>query len=196
MISFQCKSCGGDMSIDRTGELLCPFCGTKNFFTDKQLQEYKEFRLRMLEYLSAVAEDRKTPESKAFIWNQAATATFEDEEGTDITIQYIYHGIEDGVEMYCAHSNVIYIYPKRLAEQADRAVQTFSKLAFPQADMKGLGRCFPRLAGKYELKDLRNESCICWCSTMVVHLTCNEGVGGSSPFTSSILSRKNLMSKR
>ena len=28
-------------------------------------------------------------------------------------------------------------------------------------------------------------SCTCWCSTMVVLLTCNEEVGGSSPFTSS-----------
>lgn len=155
MISFQCKSCGGDMSVDRIGELLCPFCGTKNFFTDKQLQEYKEFRLRMLEYLSAVAEDRKTPEGKAFIWNQAATAVFEDQEGTDITIQYIYHGIEDGIDMYCAHSNVIYIYPRNAMTQADKAIRAFNGLTFPQADMKGLGRCFPKLAGKYELKDGR-----------------------------------------
>lgn len=44
-------------------------------------------------------------------------------------------------------------YPKETAEQADKAVNAFSRLAFPQADMKGLGRCFPKLVGKYELKD-------------------------------------------
>ncbi len=155
MLQFQCKSCGGDMSVDRIGELLCPFCGTKNFFTDKQLQEYKEFRLRMLEYLSAVAEDRKTPEGKAFIWEQAAKVTFQDKEGTDITIQYIYHGKEDAVDMYCANSNVIYIYPKGMAAQADKAIRAFSGLTFPQADMRGLSRSFPKLVGKYELSDGR-----------------------------------------
>lgn len=153
MLKFQCEACGGDMSVDRIGELVCPYCGVKNFFSDRQLQEYKEFRLRMLEYLSAVAEDRKTPEGKALIWNQAESASFQDKDGTDITIQYLYHGKEKGVDMYCANSNVIYIYPKGMEEQADRAIQVFSKLTFPQADMKGLGRCFPRLAGDYKLKD-------------------------------------------
>ena len=153
MLQFQCEHCSGDMKVDRIGELVCPYCGTKNFFTDKQLREYKEFRLRMLEYLSAVAEDRKTPERKAFIWNQAQTVTFQDVEDTDITIQYLYHGKENGVDMYCANSNVIYIYPKGMAEQADKAIRAFSGLTFPQADMKGLGRCFPKLAGDYKLKD-------------------------------------------
>lgn len=155
MISFQCTSCGGDMSVDRIGELVCPYCGTKNFFSDKQLQEYKEFRLRMLEYLSAVAEDRKTSEGKEFIWSQAESATFQEVDGTDITIQYLYKGTEDGVDMYCAHSNVIYIYPKNAVNQAEEAINAFSKLSFPQADMRGLGRCFPSLVGRYDLMDGR-----------------------------------------
>lgn len=155
MINFQCKSCGGDMSLNRIGELVCPYCGVKNFFSDKQLREYKEFRLRMLEYLSAVAEDRKTPEGKAFLWERAETVSFEGEDGTDITIQYLYHGKENGVEMYCANSNVIYIYSKGMTEQADKAIRMFSGLTFPQADMKDLSRCFPRLAGDYKLKDGR-----------------------------------------
>ena len=26
MMNFQCKSCGGDMRVDRIGELQCPYC--------------------------------------------------------------------------------------------------------------------------------------------------------------------------
>ena len=38
MLQFQCEHCSGDMKVDRIGELVCPYCGTKNFFTDKQLK--------------------------------------------------------------------------------------------------------------------------------------------------------------
>lgn len=155
MLGFVCEACGGDMKVHHTGELNCPYCGAKNFFTDKQLADYKEFRLRMLEYLSAVAEDRKTPEGKAFVWNQAESIVLQDAEGTDITIQYIYHAKENGVDMYCANSNVIYVYSQGKTREADKAIKNFTGLTFPQADMRGLGRCFPKLAGDYKLKDGR-----------------------------------------
>lgn len=153
MLEFVCKACGGDMKVHRTGELLCPYCGVKNVFTDKQLADYKEYRLRMLEYLRAVAEDRETSAGKDAIWSNARTVTFQDAEGDDITIQYLYHGKENGVDMYDARNNVIYIYPVFKTMQADKAIESFSRLAFPQADMKGLGRCFPKLAGDYKLKN-------------------------------------------
>ena len=153
MLEFVCKACGGDMKVHRTGELLCPYCGVKNVFTDKQLADYKGYRLRMLEYLRAVAEDRETSAGKDAIWNNARTVTFQDAEGDDITIQYLYHGKEKGVDMYAARNNVIYIYPVFKTIQADKAIEAFSRLAFPQADMKGLGRCFPKLAGDYKLKN-------------------------------------------
>lgn len=153
MLEFVCKACGGDMKVHRTGELLCPYCGVKNVFTDKQLADYKEYRLRVLEYLRAVAEDRETSASKDAIWSNARTVTFQDAEGDDITIQYLYHGKEKGVDMYAARNNVIYIYPVFKTIQADKAIKAFSRLAFPQADMKGLGRCFPKLAGDYKLKN-------------------------------------------
>ncbi len=153
MLEFVCKACGGDMKVHRTGELLCPYCGVKNVFTDKQLADYKEYRLRMLEYLRAVAEDRETSAGKDAIWSNARTVTFQDAEGDDITIQYLYHGKEKGVDMYAARNNVIYIYPLLKTALADKAIKAFSRLAFPQADMKGLGRCFPKLAGDYKLKN-------------------------------------------
>lgn len=155
MLGFVCEACGGDMKVHHTGELKCPYCGVKNHFTDKQLSEYREFRLHMLEYLSAVAEDRKTPEGKAFVWSQAEAVTFQDTENTDITIQYIFHAKEAGVDMYCAVGNVIYVYPREKTQEADKAIRIFTGLAFPQADMRGLGRCFPKLAGDYKLKDGR-----------------------------------------
>ncbi len=153
MLSFKCKNCAGEMWVSRIGDLACPYCGSKNFFSDKELQEYQTFRLRMLEYLSAVADDEKATEYTERLWSNVETATFTDGEGTDITIQYIYKSKEDDIWMYCARRNVIYLYPKEKRDLANSCIRACGRVTFPQADMKGLNRSFPVLAGRYELKD-------------------------------------------
>lgn len=153
MISFRCKHCGGEMSVSRIGALKCPYCGSKNFFSDSQLKEYKSFRQRMLEYLSAAADEEVAAQNMEWLWNYVETASFRDMDGMDITIEYIYKSMEDGIWMYCARRNVIYIYPADKKNLAQTTINSFSKITYPQADMKGLQRCFPVLAGKYELED-------------------------------------------
>lgn len=153
MISFKCKNCAGEMAVSRIGDLACPYCGSKNFFSDKELQEYREFRLRMLEYLSAAADDERADEYTERLWSNVEKTVFTDREGTDITLQYIYKSKEDSIWMYCTRRNVIYIYPREKRELADTAVNTFSRVTFPKADMKGLNRCFPVLTGQFELQD-------------------------------------------
>ena len=153
MISFKCKNCAGEMAVSRIGDLACPYCGSKNFFSDKELQEYKTFRLRMLEYLSAAADDEKANEYTERLWSNVDTAVFTDTEGTDITIQYIFKSKEDGIWMYCARKNVIYVYLAEKKSLADAAVSAGCRVTFPQADMRGLNRCFPVFAGRFELKD-------------------------------------------
>ncbi len=155
MISFKCTSCGGEMSVSRIGDLRCPYCGSNKFFSDRELQEYKAFRLRMLEYLSAAADEEKSAEYLERLWNDTATEVFQDKDGVDITIQYIYKSVENGILMYAARKNVIYIYPKERRWQAEDSINHFSKLTFPKADVKNLERCFPVLAGRFELEDGR-----------------------------------------
>lgn len=153
MFSFKCRNCGGEMTVSRMGDLACPYCGSRNFFSDRELQEYKAFRLQMLEYLCAIAEDSEDTQSREKLWGHAETAEFTEKDGTDITVQYLYVGNEDGIRMYSARNNVIYIYPSSRTHLADAATASLSGMSFPQADMKGLERCFPTLVGRYELKD-------------------------------------------
>lgn len=153
MISFKCKNCGGEMAVSRIGDLACPYCASRNFFSDRELQEYRTFRMRMLEYLRALAEEGESSRGLERLWDDAETCVFRAKDGTDITIQYIYKSMEDGIWMYSARKNVIYIYPKDKTRMADRTIETFQSIAYPQADMRGLDRCFPTLAGRYELED-------------------------------------------
>lgn len=153
MLSFQCNNCGGEMAISRIGELTCPYCGTHNFFSDSQLAQYKEFRSRMLEYMSALARNEQTKASEDRLWANSETDTFVTNDGTDITIEYIYKGFEDGVHIYAARKNVIMIYPKDKYGDGAKAIRMFSELVYPQADVKDLARNFPSMVGKFELKD-------------------------------------------
>lgn len=157
MLSFQCNNCGGEMAISRIGALTCPYCGSHNFFSDSQLEEYKEFRLRMLEYLRGLADNEKTKASEDKLWMNSERVTFVDKEGTDITIEYIYKSIKDGIHIYAAKKNVILIYPADKVEYGMNAINAFSRIEYPQADMRELNRSFPNLVGRFELN---NGSCM------------------------------------
>ena len=155
MVNFKCANCAGEMAVSRIGDLKCPYCGSRQFFNDHELQEYKMFRKRILEYLSAAADDESAEGYLECLWSDYETEVLTDKNGTDITIQYIYKSIEEGISMYAARRNVIYIFPKDKSQMADMAVRQLSEVTFPQADMKGLRRSFPDFAGKYELADER-----------------------------------------
>ena len=42
MISFKCKNCGGEMSVDSSGSLVCEYCGSNSFFADSELTGYRD----------------------------------------------------------------------------------------------------------------------------------------------------------
>lgn len=153
MLSFQCNNCGGEMSVSRIGELDCPYCGTRNFFSDSQLEQYKEFRLRMLEYLRGLAENEQTKASEDKLWMNSESITFVTNDGTDITVEYVYKCIKDGIHIYAARKNVIMIYPQDKVSYAQNAIAAFSRIEYPQADMRGLNRSFPSLVGRFELNN-------------------------------------------
>lgn len=155
MISFKCKNCGGELTIASDGAVMCPYCGSRFNFSDRELQGYKEFRLKMLQYLSTVANDKAKETDFDYVWSMADTKEFETESGDTITIRYIYENNVGGVSMYAAKSNVIYIFPEGKRNEAVEAVKGVLDITYPQADMKALNRCIPSFGGKYELKDGR-----------------------------------------
>ena len=34
MITYKCKNCGGEMSVDHVGDLYCPYCGRHHCICD------------------------------------------------------------------------------------------------------------------------------------------------------------------
>lgn len=152
MITFKCKNCSGEMTIDGSGDLYCPYCGTKANFSDKELAGYKEFRSKMLQYLASVADSKEKSSDEDYLWQMAETIVFTTKDETDITIKYLYEGIDNGIKFYAAKGSVIYVFPQFKSVYADKMLKAINTITYPQADLKELNRCVPDYQGRYELK--------------------------------------------
>lgn len=153
MITYKCKNCGGEMSISPAGDLFCAYCGTKGNFSDAQLKGYKEFRNSMLQYLAAVAGNTADEAAAERLWAYAEKVTFYTLDGDPIVIQYLFHAVDDGIQMYMAKESVIYIFEGDRRADAARMLDSVPRVKIPQADMKGLGRYIPSLMAKLNLVD-------------------------------------------
>ncbi|MCQ2516689.1 MAG: TFIIB-type zinc ribbon-containing protein [Saccharofermentans sp.] len=153
MLTFKCDNCGGEMTIHSSGNLVCPYCGSIQTFSDKELADYREFRKNILQYLVAVADDKETDTSTESFWSFAETKNFTIKDGTPLGVRYIYEAKDDDISMYCARENVIYHYPEAKRFWAKEALNKVTSITFPQAGDKDLSRCLPTFQGIYELED-------------------------------------------
>lgn len=153
MIVYKCKKCNGEMVIDPSGALYCAYCGAKGNFSDAELEGYREFRGQMLNYLKNLHDTEEGDSYLDMLWGRAETVTFISDDDTDITVSYLYTATEGPATMYFARKNVLYYFPKEQEMYADKMENELSKLQFPPADIKGLDRCFPKITGRFNLKD-------------------------------------------
>ncbi len=154
MINFKCRSCGAEMSVSRTGDLCCSYCGSKSVFTDSELREYKEFRYRMLSYLSTIS-DHADPAETDRIWRNAETEALTLSDGRPLRIAYLFKGMQDGVTVYTARRNVLFVFPKEENAGSERFSAMTGMLSYPSADIKKLSQFFPVIVGRFELDDGR-----------------------------------------
>lgn len=154
MISFKCKNCGGEMSVDRQGNLLCEYCGSKSVFKDRDLADYKHYRLQVLNYLREI-QDQGSGDTHKYdrLWDNAEAVRYKTADGADITVNYIYTFQNEIATMYLAKQSVIYVFPKKYADKAQVMERWISQITFPAADVKGLERCFPQNVNRFELQN-------------------------------------------
>ena len=155
MLNFKCRQCGGEMSVNRTGDLVCSYCGTHAVFSDKELAEYRDFRSRMLTYLSSIANQEANPENTDQIWTRAETETYRSAEGDDITVRYLFKSETDDVITYTSRNHVIFVFPHDKTNAPDRFQENLKFLSYPSADIRKLSQYFPIYAGTFPLEDGR-----------------------------------------
>ena len=144
MISYKCKECGAEMIVHSNGDIVCPYCGAKENFSDAELREYKRLRWNVLEYLRSCADSDPDPDKTARVWDNASRMTLKSADGEDVVIEYLYEAENDGVKMYCARNSVIYIFPKNMGNPTEKIMNGLALLDYPQADVRNLSKCFPQ----------------------------------------------------
>lgn len=154
MINFKCPSCNGEMSVSRAGDLVCSYCKGKFAFSDRDLRDYKEFRFRMLSYLSTISEN-PSPEETEKIWKNAEYDQFQLTDGRPLTISYLFKGKQEDVTIYTTRRNALFIFPKGKKDCCEHFSEMVKKLCYPSADIKGLSQFFPVVTGSFELADGR-----------------------------------------
>lgn len=141
------------MSVGMSGGLVCPYCGSKTEFKDKDLAEYKNFRSKLLLYLKSVADSSEDSHVKADeLWSLAESVNTVSDKGTDIRINYLYRKDYDGVTMYVARNSVVYLFEKGKEGAAGRMKARIGLLRYPEADLKDLPKNFPQLTAEYGLE--------------------------------------------
>jgi len=153
VITYKCKNCGGEMSVNASGDLYCPFCGSKSNFSDKQLENYKAFRLHMLSYLEALAKDKADESATRKLWDYSESRIFKSSDGADITVMYLFRAEDDGVEMFMAKDSVIYVFTATISYKAKRFLDAVGRIAYPAADVRNLSRYIPSLKARIDLED-------------------------------------------
>lgn len=149
MLNFKCPNCGGEMSVNRSGDLFCTYCDSKFNFTDKALAEYREFRYNMLYYLSSVANRTAAGADAERLWQRATEESFFTEDGGEIKISYIYRSEDGGAECFTARNNIIFVMNSDAALRFEEGVKL---LVYPSADVRDLAQYFPVITGKFALK--------------------------------------------
>lgn len=156
MISVKCKNCGAELSIDTHGNLICPYCGTKNFMSDMDFTEYKNLRQNMLNYLRTENDARGDRADNNYIWSQADLLSLITIDGKTVNIRYTFCYEDDDVKTYITKDSVVNIYERNDLAKMNTTLEGIRKLSYPEAAGKDLTKSFPHIKAKFELNDGRH----------------------------------------
>ncbi len=152
MLSYKCKTCGGQLELGGTGGFVCPYCGSKSFMSDEDYKGNEVFRKKLLEYYKAESENNELDYGDDFIWRFKGQDSFSMQSGQPLNIKYMNKYSGAGFTCYLAKESVVYVFEK--ASDAQLFIAGLNRLDFPAADEK-LYRAFPELTMEIELDNGR-----------------------------------------
>ena len=153
MLKYKCPNCAGEFEIHSHGELMCPYCGSKQYFSDAELMGYKGYRDNVLQYVRASNDMLFEKGDVLRLWSDTDIKEYESAAGQQIELSFTYRTAVDGVDVFINKDSAIYVFPPEKHAFADKMVENIESLQYPSADIKGLRNTFPHLKARYELKN-------------------------------------------
>lgn len=153
MISVKCNNCSGELTIDIHGELSCPYCGSKTFFSDSEIGEYKTLRRNILNHLRALNDINANTDESNRVWDYKELVTFETTSGTPVNVRYTFYTEEPGVKTYVTKDTIVQVFDKEHKYYINQMSAGIRSLEYPSAAIKDLSKCFPTVKSRLPLKD-------------------------------------------
>ena len=151
MLKYKCGNCGGEFEIHSHGELMCPYCGTKQYFSDAELKGYKGYRDNVLQYVRSFNDRLFEAGDVLKLWSDSDLMTLESSEGSTIEISYTYRSKTDDIDVLVNKNSVIYVFTAEKKHSADSMMKNIDSLKYPSADIKNMRTLFPHLKARYDL---------------------------------------------
>ena len=154
LLNVRCDNCGAEYRISSRGEMVCRFCGSNVYLSDKDFKAYKNTRDNML------MSDRFTNDEAADtgdvlrLWNNGSTANFKTIKGVNISFDCYYSVILDDKEVYIGADKIAVIFSNTFS--LTNFTANLSQIEYPSADIKDLSRFLPNIIFKSALEDGRS----------------------------------------
>ena len=154
LLKVRCDNCGAEYRISSRGEMVCRFCGSNVYLSDKDFAAYKNTRDNML------MSDRFTNDEAAdtgdvlHLWNYGSNANFKTKRGVSISFDSYYSVILDDKEVYIGADKIAVIFSNTFS--LTNFTVNLSQIEYPSADIKDLSRFLPNIIFKSALEDGRS----------------------------------------
>lgn len=142
MITYKCKTCGGEMKLEGASGFVCQYCGSRSFFTDADFKENEEFRKKLLQHYKAEAKNKEFDYTADKLFCSIGRDSYSLTDGQFLNIEYMKKYAYDGMICYLARESVVYVFEN--AAEATAFQNGTERLSFPAADDR-LHRSFPEL---------------------------------------------------
>ena len=151
LLNVRCDNCGAEYRISSRGEMVCRFCGSNVYLSDKDFKAYKNTRDNMLSNDRYMNDEAADEGDVLRLWNSSSQAVFTTNRGSDIKFDSFYSVILDNKEIYIGKDKVAIVFANTFS--LTNFTTTLSQINYPSADIKDLSRFLPNVIFKSDLQD-------------------------------------------
>ena len=153
LLNIRCDNCGAEYRISSRGEMVCRFCGSMVYLSDKDFKAYKNTRDEMLHNDRFINDETADAGDILHMWNNSSRVNFTTDRGVNITMDSFYSVILDDKEVYIGSNKVLIVFAS--ISEVTRFNNSLSQIMYPSADIKDLSRFLPNVTFKATLEDGR-----------------------------------------
>ena len=153
LLNIRCDNCGAEYRISSRGEMVCRFCGSMVYLSDKDFKAYKNTRDEMLHNDRFINDETADEGDILHMWNNSSRVNFTTDRGVNITMDSFYSVILDDKEVYIGSNKVLIVFAS--ISEVTRFNNSLSQIMYPSADIKDLSRFLPNVTFKATLEDGR-----------------------------------------